>query len=62
VKRAAVAPLRWHDLRHTGASWAVQAGVTLQELMLLGDWKDYRSVLRLRPPRAVSRGGRLFGP
>jgi integrase len=46
VKRAKVGPLRWHDLRHTGASWAVQAGVTLPELMVLGDWKDYRSVLR----------------
>lgn len=46
VERAGVAPLRWHDLRHTGASWAVQSGVTLQELMVLGDWKDYRSVLR----------------
>jgi integrase len=46
VERAGVAPLRWHDLRHTGASWAVQSGVTLPELMILGDWKDYRSVLR----------------
>jgi len=57
VMRAGVGPLRWHDLRHTGASWAVQAGVTLQELMLLGDWKDYRSVLRyahLAPNQAAS--------
>lgn len=46
VERAGVAPLRWHDLRHTGASWAVQSGVTLPELMVLGDWRDYRSVLR----------------
>lgn len=45
VKRAGLAPLRWHDLRHTGASWAVQSGVSLPELMVLGDWKDYRSVL-----------------
>lgn len=45
VQAAGVAPLRWHDLRHTGASWAVQSGVSLPELMLLGDWKDYRSVL-----------------
>jgi integrase len=57
VKRAGVAPLCWHDLRHTGASWAVQNGVTLPELMLLGDWKDYRSVLRyahLAPTQAAS--------
>jgi integrase len=46
VNKAHLAPLRWHDLRHTGASWAVQNGATLQEIMLLGDWRDYRSVLR----------------
>lgn len=45
VERAKVAPLRWHDLRHTGASWAVQGGVTLPELMVLGDWRSYQSVL-----------------
>lgn len=57
VKRAGVAPLRWHDLRHTGASWAVQSGVTLPELMMLGDWRDYRSVLRyahLAPSHAAA--------
>jgi integrase len=46
AKRAGLLPLRWHDLRHTGASWAVQNGATLPELMALGDWKSYRSVLR----------------
>ncbi len=46
AKRAGLLPLRWHDLRHTGASWAVQNGCTLPELMALGDWKSYRSVLR----------------
>jgi integrase len=46
VERAKVGPLRWHDLRHTGASWAVQNGVTLPELMVLGGWKSYRMVLR----------------
>lgn len=45
AKRARVEPLRWHDLRHTGASWAVQNGVTLQELMVLGNWKSYKAVL-----------------
>lgn len=56
VKAAKLAPLRWHDLRHTGASWSVQSGVTLPELMVLGDWKDYRSVLRyahLAPSQAA---------
>lgn len=46
VERSGVGPLRWHDLRHTFASWAVQGGVTLQELMQLGGWKTYSSVLR----------------
>ena len=46
VKRAQLRPLRWHDLRHTFASWAVQSGVTLHELMQLGDWKSYSMVLR----------------
>lgn len=62
VKRAGVAPLRWHDLRHTGASWAVQSGVSLPELMLLGDWKDYRSVLvyaHLAPSQAVQASNRV---
>ncbi|HZO14114.1 MAG TPA: tyrosine-type recombinase/integrase [Polyangiaceae bacterium] len=62
TKRAGVAPLRWHDLRHTGASWAVQNGVTLPELMLLGDWRDYRSVLRyahLAPSQAAAAADKL---
>lgn len=46
VVRAKVGPLRWHDLRHTFASWAVQNGVTLQELMQLGGWSSYSMVLR----------------
>jgi integrase len=45
-KRAGIEGTRWHDLRHTGASWAVQSGVTLVELMALGGWKSYASVLR----------------
>jgi integrase len=45
LKRAKIEGANWHTLRHTFASWAVQSGVTLQELMALGDWKDIRSVL-----------------
>lgn len=37
---------RWHDLRHTWASWMVQAGVSLQALMELGGWHEYSMVLR----------------
>lgn len=46
VKAAKVDPLRWHDLRHTFASWAIQSGVTLQELMELGGWKSFEMVLK----------------
>lgn len=62
VQRAGVAPFCWHDLRHTGASWAVQNGVTLPELMALGDWRDYRSVLRyahLAPSNAAQAAERV---
>lgn len=46
LKRAKIEGVNWHTLRHTFASWAVQSGVTLQELMALGDWKSYSMVLR----------------
>jgi integrase len=46
VKRAELGPLRWHDLRHTFAAWAVQSGVTLHELMQLGGWSSYAMGLR----------------
>ena len=46
VKAARLDPLRWHDLRHMWASWAVQSGVTLHELMLLGGWRSFSMVLR----------------
>lgn len=45
-KRAGIAPLRWHDLRHTWASWHVMAGTSLRSLMELGAWRSYKSVLR----------------
>lgn len=43
---AGLPPMRWHDLRHTFASWAIQGGVTLAELMQLGAWKSYSMVLK----------------
>lgn len=46
VTRAGVGPLRWHDLRHTWASWHVQAGTTLQELKELGGWATFAMVLK----------------
>lgn len=46
VERAKLEPLRWHDLRHTFASWAIQNGVAPHELMQLGGWASYSMVLR----------------
>ena len=46
LKSLNIERFRWHDLRHTWASWHVQNGTTLQELMRLGDWSNYQMVLR----------------
>lgn len=46
LRRAGIQDFRWHDLRHTWASWHVQNGTSLQELMELGGWSNYDMVLR----------------
>jgi integrase len=46
LARADIADFRWHDLRHTWASWHVQAGTPLNVLQELGGWSDYKMVLR----------------
>jgi integrase len=45
-KRAGIDDFRWHDLRHTWASWHVQSGTSLQELQELGGWSTVDMVLR----------------
>jgi len=62
--RAGIAPLRWHDLRHTWASWHVMAGTSLRALMELGGWRSYKSVLRyahLSPEHLASDAARVEG-
>lgn len=44
--RAGINDFRWHDLRHTWASWHVQNGTALHELQELGGWSNYEMVLR----------------
>jgi integrase len=46
VQRAGLVDFRWHDLRHTWASWHVQAGTPLNVLQELGGWSSYDMVLR----------------
>ena len=46
LERAGIKDFRWHDLRHTWASWHVQSGTPLQVLQELGGWSSYEMVLR----------------
>jgi integrase len=45
-KRAGVPGLRFHDLRHTWASWHAMAGTPLQVLQELGGWHSHEMVQR----------------
>jgi integrase len=44
--RANIHDFRWHDLRHTWASWLVQEGVPLYALQEMGGWKSADMVRR----------------
>lgn len=46
LKRAGIADFRWHDLRHTWASWHVQNGTPLHALQEMGGWASYEMVRR----------------
>jgi len=46
VTAAGLADIRFHDLRHTWASWHRQAGTTCDELKDLGGWKSRQMVDR----------------
>ncbi len=46
VARAELDGLRWHDLRHTWASWHVQNGTPLAVLKELGGWRSMDMVMR----------------
>jgi len=46
LKRAGISDFRWHDLRHTWASWHIQNGTPLHVLQELGGWADSSMVLK----------------
>ena len=61
-RRAGIEDFRFHDTRHTWASWHVQSGTSLPELMELGGWKSYEMVLRyahLAPEKLSFVAGRI---
>ena len=53
---------RWHDLRHTWASWHVQAGTLLHVLQELGGWSTIAMVQRyahLSPEHLAEHAARI---
>ncbi len=65
LKRAGITDFRWHDLRHTWASWHVQAGTPLLVLKELGGWAKMDMVLRyahLSVEHLADHAERISGP
>jgi integrase len=62
LKRAGIEDFRWHDLRHTWATWQRQAGTPTHELQRLGGWRTGAMVERyahLAPDTLAQAASRL---
>lgn len=62
LKRAGIENFRWHDLRHTWASWHRMNGTHTHELKQLGGWKSMAMVERyahLAPDHLAEAAARL---
>ena len=46
LKRAGIDNFRWHDLRHTWASWLAHKGVPLNDIQEMGAWETAAMVRR----------------
>jgi integrase len=60
---AGIEDFRWHDLRHTWASWHVQAGTSIRELQELGGWESVEMVRRyahLAPEHLAKAAARII--
>ncbi len=65
LERAGIENFRWHDLRHTFATWHRQAGTPTHELQRLGGWKTLAMVERyahIAPEGLQSAASRLDNP